>query len=198
MNAAGKKIGFGLTGSFCTLEKSLEQMEKLALLGADIYPFISSIVAVTDTRFGKAEYFKNRIEHITGKKCVTTIVDAEPVGPKNFLDIMVVLPCTGNTLAKLANGITDTSVAMAVKAQLRNNKPVLMGIATNDGLSANGKNIGLLHNTDNVFFIPYGQDDPQKKTNSLICLMDLFIPALEAALDGVQLQPVLTVHSMQG
>ena len=196
MIAAGKKIGFGLTGSFCTLEKSLAQMEELALLGADIYPFMTGIVEVSDTRFGKAEYFRSRVEQITGKKCVTTIVDAEPVGPKNFLDMMVVLPCTGNTLAKLANGITDTSVTMAVKAHLRNNKPVLLGIATNDGLSANGKNIGLLHNTNNVFFVPYGQDDPHKKTNSLICLMDLFLPALEAALEGVQLQPVLRMQSM--
>lgn len=190
MNLAGKKIGFGLTGSFCTLEKSLVQMEKLALLGADIYPVISGIVAVTDTRFGKAEYFRDRIEIISGKKCITTIADAEPIGPRNFLDIMAVLPCTGNTLAKLANGITDTSVTMAVKAQLRNNKPVLLGIATNDGLGANGKNIGILHNTSNVFFVPYKQDDPLRKTNSLICLMDQFIPALEAALGGIQLQPV--------
>ena len=191
MNVAGKKIGFGLTGSFCTLDKSLAQMEKLAALGADIYPILSGIVEATDTRFGKAEYFRSRIEKITGKKCITTIVDAEPVGPRNMLDIMAILPRTGNTLAKLANGITDTSVTMAAKAQLRNNKPVLLGIATNDGLGANGKNIGLLHNTSHVFFVPYCQDDPSKKTNSLICLMELFIPALEAALDGIQLQPVL-------
>jgi dipicolinate synthase subunit B len=191
MNVAGKKIGFGLTGSFCTLEKSLVQMEKLALFGADIYPVISGIVGVTDTRFGTAEYFRNRIEIITGKKCITTIADAEPIGPKNLLDIMTVLPCTGNTLAKLANGITDTSVTMAVKAQLRNNKPVLLGIATNDGLGANGKNIGILHNTNNVYFVPYKQDDPSKKTNSLICLMEQFIPALELALEGIQIQPVL-------
>lgn len=191
MNVAGKRIGFGLTGSFCTLDKSLAQMEKLAALGADIIPVLSGIVEATDTRFGKAEYFRQRIEAITGKKCITTIVGAEPVGPKNLLDIMVVLPCTGNTLAKLANGITDTSVTMAAKAQLRNSKPVLLGIATNDGLGANAKNIGLLHNTCNVFFVPYRQDDPKQKTNSLICRMDLFIPALEAALDGIQLQPVL-------
>ena len=192
MSIAGKRIGFGLTGSFCTLEKSLAQMEKLVGLGADIVPIISGIVEAADTRFGKAEYFRNRIEAITGKKCITTIVGAEPVGPGNLLDVMAVLPCTGNTLAKLANGITDTSVTMAVKAQLRNNKPVLLGIATNDGLGANAKNIGLLHNTRNVFFVPYRQDDPYKKTSSLICLMDLFIPALEAALDGIQLQPVLS------
>lgn len=191
MKFEGKKIGFGLTGSFCTLEKALEQMEKLVSLGADVYPVISGIVQVTDTRFGKAQYFRDKIESISGKKCITTIAEAEPIGPQGLLDIMAVLPCTGNTLAKLANGITDTSVTMAVKAHLRNNKPVLLGIATNDGLGANGKNIGLLHNTHNVFFVPYQQDDPKKKFNSLICLMDLFIPALEAALDGIQLQPVV-------
>jgi dipicolinate synthase subunit B len=194
VSIAGKRVGFGLTGSFCTLDKSIEQMEKLAGLGADIIPIISGIVETSDTRFGKAEYFRKRIEDITGKKCITTIVDAEPIGPRNLLDIMAVMPCTGNTLAKLANGITDTSVTMAVKAQLRNRKPVLLGIATNDGLGANAKNIGLLHNTGNIFFVPYRQDDPHKKTNSLICLMDLFIPALEAALNGIQLQPVLAIE----
>ncbi len=191
MKVEGKKIGFGLTGSFCTLEKALIQMEKLVSLGADIYPVISGIVEATDTRFGTAKYFRDKIEAISGKKCITTIADAEPIGPRGLLDIMTVLPCTGNTLAKLANGITDTSVTMAVKAHLRNNKPAVLGIATNDGLGANGKNIGLLHNTHNVFIVPYKQDDPNKKYNSLICVMDQFIPCIEAALEGIQLQPVL-------
>jgi len=192
MKITGKKIGFGLTGSFCTLEQSLVQMEKLAFLGADILPVLSYAVSSMDTRFGSAQYFKSRIEAITGKNCITTIVDAEPIGPKSSLDLMVILPCTGNTLAKLANGITDTPVTMAAKAQLRNNKKVLLGIATNDGLGANSKNIGLLHNMQNILFVPYRQDDPEKKYNSVICRMDLFIPAVEAALDGLQLQPVLT------
>lgn len=191
MKVAGKKIGFGLTGSFCTLEKSLEQMERLAFFGAEIVPILSHIVESCDTRFGTAQYFRNRIEIITGKKCITTIVAAEPIGPNNTLDLMTVLPCTGNTLAKIANGITDTSVTMAVKAQLRNNKPVLLGIATNDGLGANAKNIGLLQNVKNIYFVPYRQDAPTKKINSLICAMELFIPSVEAALDGIQLQPVL-------
>lgn len=191
MNVAGKKIGFGLTGSFCTLDKAIQQMEKLALLGADIYPVLSYMVNSTNTRFGKAQDFKNRIEGLSGKNCITTIVDAEPIGPKNMLDLMAVLPCTGNTLAKLANGITDTPVVMAVKAHLRNNKPVLLGIATNDGLGANGRNIGMLLNMQNVYFVPYRQDDPVKKYNSLVCVMDLFIPAVEAALDGIQIQPVI-------
>ncbi|NLV63197.1 MAG: dipicolinate synthase subunit B [Clostridiaceae bacterium] len=192
MIISGKKIGFGLTGSFCTLEKSLIQMEKLAFLGADILPVISYIVSATDTRFGTAEYFKKRVETITGKKCITKIVDAEPIGPEIHLDLMVVLPCTGNTLAKLANGITDTPVTMAVKAQLRNDMPVLLGIATNDGLGANGKNIGLLQNIKNIYFVPYRQDDPRKKHNSVVCRMDMFIPSVEAVLEGKQIQPVIT------
>lgn len=191
MKLSGKKIGFGLTGSFCTMEKALVQMEKLAFLGADIIPILSYMVDTTDTRFGTAQYFKNRILAATGKECINTIVGAEPIGPKRLLDLLAVLPCTGNTLAKLANGITDTPVTMACKAQLRNDRPVLLGIATNDGLGANAKNIGLLQNTKNIYFVPYSQDDPEKKQNSLICRMELFIPAVEAALEGKQLQPVL-------
>lgn len=191
MSISGKKIGFALTGSFCTLQNSLTQMEKLVFLGADVLPVVSYIVNSTDTRFGTAKYFLEQIKIITGKKCIASIVDAEPIGPSIKLDLMVVLPCTGNTLSKLANGITDTPVTMACKAQLRNNRPVLLGIATNDGLGANAKNIGLLHNTKNVYFVPYRQDDPEKKYNSLVCCMDSFIPAVEAALDGKQLEPVL-------
>jgi len=191
MNIAGKKIGFGLTGSFCTLEKALVQMEKLAFLGADIIPILSYMVDSTDTRFGATQYFKNRILAATGKECINTIADAEPIGPKKMLDLLAVLPCTGNTIAKLANGITDTPVTMAVKAQLRNGRPVLLGIATNDGLGTNAKNLGLLHNTQNIYFVPYRQDDPEKKYNSLVCRMELFIPAVEAALEGKQMQPVI-------
>jgi dipicolinate synthase subunit B len=192
MSIAGKRIGFGLTGSFCTLEKSLVQMEKLASLGAEIFPVLSYIVSSFDTRFGTVQYFKSRIEAIAGRNCITTIVEAEPIGPQRMLDIMAVLPCTGNTLAKLANGITDTPVTMAVKAHLRNNKPVLLGIATNDGLGANGKNIGLLQNMQNIYFVPYRQDDPGNKHNSLVCIFDMFIPSIEAALKGIQLQPILS------
>ncbi len=191
MNISGKKIGFGLTGSFCTLEKCLIQMEKIAFLGADVIPVLSYMVESTDTRFGTAQYFRNRIETITGKKCISTIVEAEPYGPKTKLDLFTILPCTGNTLAKLANGITDTPVTMAAKAHLRNNHPVLLGIATNDGLGTNGKNIGMLQNMHNIYFVPYRQDDPEKKYNSLVCRMELFVPAVEAALEGLQLQPVI-------
>ncbi|NLK68542.1 MAG: dipicolinate synthase subunit B [Clostridiaceae bacterium] len=191
MSVAGKKIGFGLTGSFCTLENSLVQMEKLAFLGADILPIVSYMVKSTDTRFGSAQYFIDKIRIIAGKDCVDTIVNAEPIGPTKKLDLMVVMPCTGNTLSKLANGITDTPVTMACKAHLRNNKPLLLGIATNDGLGSNAKNIGILLNTKNIYFVPFRQDSPEKKYNSLMCCLDLFINAVEAALNGEQIQPVL-------
>jgi len=191
MSIAGRKIGFGLTGSFCTLQNALVQMEKLVLLGAEIIPVVSYTVKSTDTRYGTAQYFLEQIKAITGKECIDSIVDAEPIGPSKKLDLMVVMPCTGNTLAKLANGITDTPVTMACKAHLRNNRPVLLGIATNDGLGANAKNIGLLLNTKNIFFVPFRQDDPENKHNSLVCRMDLFIPAVEAALEGRQVEPVL-------
>ena len=191
MSISGKKIGFGLTGSFCTLQNALTQMEKLVFLGAEVFPVVSFMVKSTDTLFGTAGFFLEQIKKITGKKCKDSIVDAEPIGPSKNLDLMVVMPCTGNTLAKLANGITDTPVTMACKAQLRNNRPVLLGIATNDGLGANAKNIGILHNTRNIYFVPYRQDDPEKKHNSLVCRMDLFIPAVEAALEGKQIEPVL-------
>jgi len=191
MSIAGRNIGFGLTGSFCTLQNALVQMEKLVLLGAEIIPVVSYTVKSTDTRYGTAQYFLEQIKAITGKECIDSIVDAEPIGPSKKLDLMVVMPCTGNTLAKLANGITDTPVTMACKAHLRNNRPVLLGIATNDGLGANAKNIGLLLNTKNIFFVPFRQDDPENKHNSLVCRMDLFIPAVEAALEGRQVEPVL-------
>ena len=190
MSVAGKKIGFGLTGSFCTLENSLVQMEKLAFLGADILPIVSYMVKSTDTRFGSAQYFIDKIRIIAGKDCVDTIVNAEPIGPTKKLDLMVVMPCTGNTLSKLANGITDTPVTMACKAHLRNNKPLLLGIATNDGLGSNAKNIGILLNTKT--YILYHLDKiALKKYNSLMCCLDLFINAVEAALIGEQIQPVL-------
>lgn len=191
MSVAGRKIGFGLTGSFCTLKKALIQMEKLSFLGAEILPVLSYMVQATDTRFGTASYFIDQIKSITGKECIMSIVDAEPFGPLLKLDLMTVLPCTGNTLSKLAIGITDTPVTMAVKAQLRNNRPVLLGIATNDGLGANAKNIGLLQNTENIYFVPFRQDDHEKKYNSLVCKMELFLPAVEAALKGEQVQPIL-------
>ncbi|NLU53401.1 MAG: dipicolinate synthase subunit B [Clostridiaceae bacterium] len=192
MNIKGKKIGFALTGSFCTISDAITEMERLSFLGADIIPIISSNVATIDSRFGRAEDFRRRIESITGKFCIDSIVDAEPIGPQKLLDLLVIAPCTGNTMAKIANGITDTPVTMAAKANLRNQKPVVLAIATNDGLSANAKNIGVLLNTKNIFFVPFSQDDPVKKTTSLIAKFDLILPTIELALEGKQIQPVIS------
>jgi len=185
------KIGFAFTGSFCTFAKVIPELEKIAAEGADIMPVISYVVDSFDTKFGKADEWKSKIETICGKQLIKTIIGAEPIGPKALLDIMVVAPCTGNTLAKLANGITDTPVTMACKAHLRNGRPLLIALATNDGLGANAKNIGLLANTKNIFFVPFGQDDPLKKNNSLMSKFELLIPAIQAALKGNQLEPVL-------
>lgn len=186
------KVGFAFTGSFCTLSKVMLELEKIAAEGADILPIISETVSKMDTKFGKAAEWKYKIEKISGKQIIQSIVEAEPIGPNALLDILVVAPCTGNTLGKLANGITDTSVTMACKAHLRNERPVLLAPATNDGLGANAKNLGLLLNRKNVYFVPFGQDDPAKKSNSLMAEFDLLIPAIQAALAGKQLQPVLT------
>jgi dipicolinate synthase subunit B len=185
------KIGFAITGSFCTFAKVMTELEKLSAAGADITPVISYSVDKFDTKFGRADEWKTRIEAVTGKSIIKTITDAEPIGPKALLDILVVAPCTGNTLGKLANGITDTPVTMACKAHLRNGKPLLLAPSTNDGLGINARNIGFLQNCRNVFFVPYGQDDPQKKFNSLMAKFDLIIPAIKAALEGKQLEPVL-------
>ncbi|MDI9514486.1 MAG: dipicolinate synthase subunit B [Clostridiaceae bacterium] len=191
MTLSGKNIGFAVTGSFCTISEAIIELERLAFLGVEVYPILSTAVATTNTRFGRADDFRRRIEMVTGKDCIDTITDAEPIGPKKMLDLIVVAPCTGNTLSKIANGITDTPVTMAVKASLRNQKPVVLAIATNDGLGANGKNIGTLLNTKNVFFVPFGQDDPEKKNNSLIARFGLIVPTIELALEGKQIQPVL-------
>jgi dipicolinic acid synthetase, B subunit len=188
----GVKVGFALTGSFCTFSKIMPELEKLVAEGADVLPIISEAVDKFDTRFGKADEWKSRIEGITDKKLIKTIVEAEPIGPKALLDIMVVAPCTGNTLSKLANGITDTPVAMAAKAHLRNGRPLVIAISTNDGLSNNAKNLGLLLNAKNIYFVPFGQDDPIKKCNSLTANNEMIIPTILEALKGKQIQPLLS------
>ncbi|HEX2945420.1 MAG TPA: dipicolinate synthase subunit B [Clostridia bacterium] len=185
------KIGFAFTGSFCTFAKVIPELEKIAAEGADILPVVSYAVDSFDTKFGKADEWKSKIETICGKPVIKTIIDAEPIGPKALLDIMVVAPCTGNTLGKLANGITDTPVTMACKAHLRNGRPLLIAPATNDGLGANAKNIGLLANTKYIYFVPFSQDDPLKKNNSLMSKFELLIPAIQSALNGKQLEPLL-------
>ena len=188
---ANEKIGFALTGSFCTFEKALQQMERLAELGYELYPILSDTAYTTDTRFGKAQDFRRRMEQTAGREIIHTIAQAEPIGPKGLLDLVVVAPCTGNTLAKLAWGITDTSVTMAVKAHLRNRRPVLLGVSTNDALGAAAKNIGMLLNARGLFFIPMGQDAPEGKPASVVAHFDLLPQAVEAALKGAQMQPIL-------
>ena len=185
------KLGYAFCGSFCTINKSLDALKELAKLDINITPIMSEITYNTDTRFAKSSEFNAAVEEICGKKIIHTVPEAEPIGPKNLLDIVVVVPATGNTISKIALGITDTAVTMAVKAHLRNNKPVILGIATNDALGATAKNIGLLHNTKNIYFVPYGQDDPYSKNNSLICDFNKIPQTIEAALKGEQLQPVI-------
>ena len=182
-------VGYAFCGSFCTISNSLQQLEKLTKHNIKIIPIMSEIVYSTDTRFGKAKELIEKVEELCGHKIIHDIPAAEPIGPKNLLDIIIVSPCTGNTAAKIALGITDTPVTMAVKAHLRNNKPVVLALATNDALGASAKNIGLLHNTKNVFFVPYRQDDPFGKNNSLVCDFSMLIPTLEHAIDGKQIQP---------
>lgn len=191
MTLKGKRIGFACTGSFCTYEKAFIQLNKLAESEAEIQTIFSLQAQHISSRFGNAEAFLRRAEIITEKPPILTIEAAEPIGPKGLFDILVILPCTGNTLAKLANGITDTPVLMAAKAHLRNQRPLLISVSTNDALGINMKNIGLLLNTKDIYFIPFGQDDPSGKPNSMISQTELLIPSIEAALEGRQLQPIL-------
>ena len=191
MELKGKKIGVAVTGSFCTYEKVFEQLEKLKETGAEIVTIFSDASQTIDSRFGAAEDFMKKAERITGAEPLRTISQAEPIGPKSLLDLLIILPCTGNTIAKLANGITDTPVLMAAKAHLRNEKPLLISISTNDALGMNMRNIGLLLNAKNIYFVPFGQDSPEKKPNSMIAKTELVILAAEMALEGKQYQPVI-------
>lgn len=185
-----RKIGLAITGSFCTFKNLLSAIERLVECGYDLTPIFSFNVANTDTRFFKAADFENEIIRLTGKTPIKTIVQAETIANSD-LELMLVAPCTGNTLAKIAHGITDTPTTMAVKATLRNNKPVVLSVSSNDALGANAKNIGALLNTRNVYFVPYGQDNPKNKPNSLIANLDLVPETVQLALKGVQLQPIL-------
>lgn len=195
MELTGKKIGFAMTGSFCTFQKTVAQIQRLVELGAELFPIMSYNAYTTDTRFGRASDFISQIEHMTGNPIIKTIAEAEPIGPKNTLDIILVAPCTGNTLGKLALGITDTPVTMAVKASLRNGNPAVIAVSTNDGLSASAKNIGALLNTKGYFFVPFRQDDCIKKPTSLVADMSQIPDTLALALEGKQIQPVITVVS---
>mgnify|MGYP004719414761 FL=1 len=185
------KIGYCLTGSYCTFSKSLKAMEELTQKGIEIFPFMSEHAYQTDTRFGKASDFIEKIEGMCGKKIVHTIEDAEPIGPKKYIDALVISPCTGNTLSKISMGITDTAVTMAAKASLRNKIPVIIALATNDGLSGSAKSLGTVLNTKNVYFVPFGQDSPFSKPTSLVCDFCKVYDTLTHALSGEQLEPLL-------
>jgi len=185
------KLGLCITGSFCTFKSILSAIDDLVANDFDVTPIFSYNVSTFDTRFFKQADFEKLVTEKTGKPPIKTIVDAEPFGTAKAVDIMLVAPCTGNTLAKIANGITDTPVTLAVKAHLRNNRPVVISVSTNDALGANAKNIGSLLNTRNVFFVPFGQDAPTKKFNSLIADTSLIVPTCKDALAGKQIQPVL-------
>jgi len=191
MDIKGKKIGIALTGSFCTFEKMFTELQKLKDAGADIYPIMSDASQTIDSRFGKPDTYVTKVKEITGKEPIISIPGAEPIGPKAYLDALAILPCTGNTAAKLANGITDTPVLMAAKAHMRNNKPLVISISTNDGLGMNLKNIGLLCNSKNIYFVPFGQDNYRTKPNSLVAHVELLIPTLEMAREHRQYQPIL-------
>lgn len=191
MNLKEKKIGIALTGSFCTFEKMFEELEKLMDAGADVYPILSNASQSIQSRFGKPDTYVTKIKEITGREPIVSIEGAEPIGPKGYLDVLAILPCTGNTAAKLANGITDSPVLMAAKAHMRNNKPLVISISTNDGLGMNLKNIGVLCNSKNIYFVPFGQDNYEKKPNSLVAHTELLIPTLEMALEHKQYQPML-------
>lgn len=191
MKLKGKRIGVAITASFCTYKKLFIELENLVEEGAEVQTIFSDSAQKIDTRFGNAQDFLRKAQEITGKQVIKTIEQAEPIGPEKLLDLLIIMPCTGNTIAKLANGITDTPVLMAAKAHLRNERPLLLSISTNDALGMNMKNIGLLMNTKNIYFVPFGQDNAEKKPNSMLAHTDLLIPAAKDALEGKQYQPII-------
>lgn len=186
-----KTIGFALCGSFCTYEPVLAALSDVTRQYETVIPIMSSVSYTTDSRFGTAASFRERIENICGRPVISTIEAAEPIGPKRLLDLLVIAPCTGNTLAKIANGIADTPVTLACKAHLRNARPVVVAVSTNDGLAANAVSIALLLNRRNFYFVPFGQDSPTQKPCSLVAQMPLLLPAVQKAFCGEQLQPIL-------
>lgn len=186
-----KNIGIALTGSYCTYAKTFDAIELLKGTGANLFTIFSNNASSTNSRFGECNEFLQRAENLVGKKPITTIPEAEPIGPKSMLDILVIAPCTGNTLSKLANGISDTPVLMAAKSHLRNNKPLVISLSTNDALGMNLKNIGILLNTKNIYFVPFGQDNFSSKPNSMVAHIDLLCDTIDKALIYKQIQPVI-------
>ncbi|GIN57777.1 dipicolinate synthase subunit B [Lederbergia ruris] len=191
MNLQNKRIGFGITGSHCTYDQVVPQIDKLVGLGAEVVPVVTFTVQNTNTKFGNGADWVEKVEEITGRKVIDSMVAAEPLGPKEPLDCMVISPLTGNSMSKFANALTDSPVLMAAKATLRNRRPVVLGISTNDALGLNGVNLMRLISAKNIYFIPFGQDDPINKPTSMVSKMELLPETVMAALEGKQLQPVV-------
>lgn len=191
MNIAGKTVGFGLTGSHCTHDQVLPQMQRLVDLGAEVIPIVSHTVANVDSKFGEAKMWLQKIRDISGQDIISTIPEAEPLGPSKRLDVMLVAPCTGNSLSKLANALTESPVLMAAKATMRNGRPLVIAISTNDGLGLNAANLAKLLAAKNIYFVPFGQDSPENKPNSLVARMELIPETLSEALNGKQIQPLV-------
>jgi dipicolinate synthase subunit B len=191
MNWQGMTVGYALSGSHCTLEEIMPQVQRFVDAGAKVVPIVSSTIITTDTRFGTSNHWQEALRGITGNEIISSIVDAEPLGPSKLLDVLTIAPCTGNTTSKLANALTDGPVLMAAKAQMRNQRPLVLAISTNDGLGLNAANIAKLLIMKNIYFVPFGQDNPIAKPNSLVARMDLVMETCEAALQGKQLQPML-------
>lgn len=185
------RLGFAMCGSFCTYETVLEELENLCREFSEVIPIMSETSYFTDSRFGPSEYFIERVEDLCGRPVLKSMTETEPIGPRKLLDALLVMPCTGNTIAKLAAGIADSAVTLAVKAHLRNERPVILAISTNDGLAGNAASIGQLLNRRNIYFVPFRQDDPINKPRSLVALMNLAGDTVRAAMEGRQLQPVL-------
>lgn len=185
------RIGFALCGSFCTFERVIGVLEGMTVAGMDVYPIMSEVSAATDTRFGRAEDFEERLVRACGRPVIKTIHDAEPIGPKKLLDVLVIAPCTGNTLGKLASGIADSAVTLAAKAHLRNERPVVIAVSSNDALAANAANIGALLNRRGYYFVPMTQDDPVKKPRSVVARMELIPETVAEALEGRQIEPII-------
>ncbi len=186
-----KNIGFAMCGSFCTFKEVFEAIKNLKCTGYNIIPIMSENAYNLNTRFGDASYWQELFTEITGNRIIHTITGAEPIGPKKLLDALIIAPCTGNTLAKLSCGVTDTSVTLAAKAHLRNSRPLIIAPSTNDALANAGKNIGALLNYKNIYFVPYGQDDYNKKPNSMVADFTLVEKTLEMALEGKQIEPIV-------
>lgn len=187
----GLRIGYALTGSFCTFSHAMQAIRELVDAGAQVTPILSFPSAALDTRFGTAASWKEQLRDITGRKPLQTLVEVEPIGPQKLFDVMAVAPCTGSTLARLANGLSDTPVTLGVKSHLRRGLPVVLAISTNDALGASLRNIALLKNAKHVYLTPMRQDDPENKPNSLVADFSKVPAAIAAALEGRQLQPIL-------